>query len=208
MSWLDSGLGAESDLLSVALGESNIDLNSHDVLPDIGKNETTGNSSGLAGATLSLESTTTPNDLLNLAFLLSSTTTPNLPTTDDDILSFLEPFNEFKPASQHPAVLNQTSKTKEPETSLHLGGFNTTPSRINTSFFAESTLKDLLATGNETPSSLPKKVPNGLTNVYNNKEPTRKYVTLHNVFKINLLEKYCSFIKNLDSFINMVGMKF
>ena len=185
MSWLDSGLGADSDLLSVALGESNIDLNSHDDLPDIGKNETTGNNSALAGATLSLESTTTPNDLLNLAFLLSSTNTPNLPTNDDDILSFLEPFHDFKPASQYPTV-NQTSKTKEPYTSLQLGDFNTIPSHTNTtSYFADSTLKDLLSTGNEFPSGLSKKAPNGLLSAYNSKDPTRKYVIHYITFKFS-----------------------
>ena len=180
MSWLNNGTGPESDLLSVALGESGLDLNAHEPLPDLGKSESSGHNSGLAGATLSLESTSTPNDLLNWAFLLSNTNSQNLASTQDDISSFLEPFTDFKPASEHPSLHNKTLKpTKDLQSQLNLylgdGDFNNTlpqtTNKSNASF--ESTLKDLLSPPDDISNNLlTKKATNGTVN----KEPTRKYV--------------------------------
>ncbi len=180
MSWLNNGTGPESDLLSVALGESGLDLNVHEPLTDLGKSETSGHNSGLAGATLSLESTSTPNDLLNWAFLLSNTNSQNLASTADDISSFLEPFNDFKPASEHPSLYNKTSKSSiskdlKTDLDLYLGDFDTKLLNTNKSNpHFDTTLKDLLST-EDFSSNFVKKSTNGLTV---NKDPTRKYVII------------------------------
>ena len=178
MSWLNNGTGPDSDLLSVALGESGLDLEAHEPLQDLGKSETSGYNSGFAGATLSLESTSTPNDLLNWAFLLSNTNSQNLPPTQDDLSSFLEPFNEFEPASDHPSLNNKTSNTSkdyQTQSNLYLGDGDfhniipQTTNKNNPSF--QATLKDLLST-EDFPNSSTKKPTNGLT--VNKEPPTRK----------------------------------
>ena len=188
MSWLNNGMEHESDLLSVALGESGLDLDAHGPLSNLGKNETTEHNSGLAGATLSLESTSTPNDLLNWAFLLSNTNSQNLASTQDGLSNLFEPFNEcyeFKPASEHPTINNKTSKTSIPNPKdlqshfdLYLGNgdFNTIPQNTNRSnSHLGTSLKDLLS-AEDFSGSLTKKAVNGLS--VNSKDPTRKYVII------------------------------
>lgn len=181
ISWLDDGAGSDSDLLSLALGESGLDLATHGQLGSLERSETGLSGSGMAGASLSLESTSTPNDLLNWASLLSNTNSQNLGSTQDDFSNLFEPFNEFRLASEDTAY-NKTSKpsiSKDLPDDLNIyfgpGDFSTqqTVNRTNSTF--DSTLKDLLSTENGFSSnSLTKKAVNGLN--VNIKDPIRKYV--------------------------------
>lgn len=191
MSRPNNGMGPESDLLSVALGESGLDQ----ALTDLGKGESSGSNPDLTGATLSLESTSTPNDLLNWAFLLSNTNAQNLAAAQDSISSYLEPFNEFIPASDHPKTiskdlhthlnlfLSQENLPALPNLFLNQEDFTALPhSADKTNSHLDATLKDLLS-ANDFSSNFDKNVVNG-TNV-NIKDPRRKYV-----MKVKCFEKF------------------
>ena len=163
MSWLNDGTGPESDLLSVALGESGLDLNAQESLTDVGKSESTEHNSGyLAGATLSLESTSTPNDLLNWAFLLSNQNSQTLPPTQDDLSSILDSFNDFPPANDYPTLSNKASISKELDLYFGPGNRNTEPQNTNHNSDANFSLKDLLSTENDFSNSFTKKPVNGV----------------------------------------------
>lgn len=179
MSRLNNGMERESDLLSCALLDIGLDLNPHESISSNGNVRPTGDEIDFTGASLSLSSTTNPNDLLDWSYLLSNTNGNSFTTNhDDDLSSFLEPFNQSTRASHFTSGTGVHNgpyiSSNLRETVLNKDCYTPLTATLRTNAAVDCSLRDLLSTDNDLGGSLAVKPAVSVVDV--NKDISRKYV--------------------------------
>lgn len=114
MAWFNDGFAVESDLLSVALGESGLNLSEHEALTTFDRSE----AGSSTGGSLSLESTSTPSELLNWALYLRNPNNQTLSNTQDDYSRLLEPFSDLQSVSNHNKDIKTSFSSRNEQTSF------------------------------------------------------------------------------------------
>ena len=174
LAWFNQDFSHESDLLSVALGESGLNLSEDEPFTTFDRNE-----SGMStGGSLSLESTSTPSELLNWTLYLTNPNNQTPLNVQDDLSRYLGPYNDFKSGNSHDTDTKSSFPSRNDQTSsLDLypsvndlfsqsGSKETVPNKNSESLIDLLGLNNELSVGNTVkyPNKVTANGPNGLVN--------------------------------------------